>query len=86
MEDIHGAIESKKAVLTEMLSTVAFDFIPPFVVSDDFHSYFDTHRAQMKSHAKRLHVDSKAFPSSSSPFLLPPHTFPSSTFIPIRLG
>jgi len=59
MEDIMGAIESKKSVLSSMLIETAYDFIPAFVTSDDFMSYFDSHHAAMKAHNKALHVDSK---------------------------
>lgn len=57
MENIHGAIESKKAVLNDILVRTAFEFIPPFVVSEDFSSYFEAHHSSIKS--KSLHVESK---------------------------
>ena len=57
MENIHGAIESKKAVLNDILVRTAFEFIPPFVVSEDFSSYFEAHQSSIKS--KSLHVESK---------------------------
>jgi len=79
MEDILGAIESKKSVLNNMLIETAYDFIPAFVTSDDFMSYFDSHHSPMKAHNKGLHVDSKSwlgrFQKTVSDMNFPVHLF-----------
>ena len=59
MEDVIGAIASKKTVLSDMLVSTAYEFIPNFIMSEDFASYFDSHYAPMKAVAKNFHVDSK---------------------------
>lgn len=59
MEDVIGAIASKQTVLNEMLASTAYEFIPNFIMSEDFASYFDSHYAPMKAIAKNFHVDSK---------------------------
>lgn len=59
MEDVIGAIESKKTELNDMLVSTAYEFVPNFILSEDFTSYFETHYAPMKAVAKNFHVDSK---------------------------
>eukprot|EP01036_Dinobryon_divergens_P028325 gene28325-37256_t len=79
MEDVIGAIASKKTVLSDMLVSTAYEFIPNFIMSEDFASYFDSHYAPMKAVAKNFHVDSKSwlgrFQKTAADMNVPIHLF-----------